>query len=154
MSVFNVFSRKDFLDYRYQFEGTREAGRTFKNYWVSGNPNAVFEKFIIGLIESGNVVTYRENDDNHVVYIKVVSRVKKLYYKPGGSEKKINIKAEEDKPNGHQVTMAVPSIAVDPDESGTATYLSNAITKLSDANIGASEKRAFLLGLLLLKRCR
>jgi hypothetical protein len=153
MSVFKVFHGGG-ITYDHEFEGTKVAGRAFHDYWTAatGAPQ-LFEDFIIGLIEDhGCTVTYK--DEGTVVAVRVTGSAKHLYYAEGKNYRQINCRAERDNPNVNAVSMAVPSVAADPDTGDTAAYLGDAVAKLSDPSIGLAEKRAFLLGLLLLKRCR
>lgn len=153
MSVFKVFHGGT-ANYDQQFEGTKIAAREFHNYWTSsGGGQKIFQNFIIGLIEDHNcIVTYK--DDSKIVFVKTTGGAKHLFYTQGGQDRQIHPKAEKDNPNNDVVSMAVPSLAVEPEEPNTAAYLNAAIGKISDPNIADSDKRAFLLGLLLLKRCR
>jgi hypothetical protein len=155
MSTFKVFYGGT-SNYDQEFEGTKRAGALFNNYWTQNGPGQkIFEDFIIGLVGSGLIVTYKDdlNPDNRV-FVKNTGGANHVFYKSGGQDKQINVKAEKDNPNNDVVTMAVPSVAADPDTGDTKDYLNNALTKLTDQQIHPDEKREFLFGLLLLKRCR
>jgi len=157
MSVFKVYF-PDASTYDNEFEGTRKAGEHFHDYYIGGYAGGVegkiFANFIAGLIENEHcVVTYK--DDANLVQVSTPSpHVKQLFYMAGGVQRQIHVKGIKDNPANDIVSMAIPSLAADPDAQPTSTYLSQAICKLSDPGIGDSAKRAFLLGLLLLKRCR
>ena len=89
-----------------------------------------------------------------MVSVKTTGGNKHLYYSQGGHDKQINVQGCKDNPNNDVVSMAIPSEAADPNSGNTGVYLGDAVSKFKDASIGDQAKREFLLGLLLLKRCR
>ena len=111
----------------------------------------MFEDFISGLITTSHcTVTYKTDDVVVQTQDTGGGHYQLYYYDQGGHRHPINVNAVQDNPNNDQISMCVPAQNVQPN----APYLAESIAKFMDPNIADAKKQAFLLGLLLLKRCR
>lgn len=153
MSVFNVFLSSSDKSFDSQFRATGTAAGSFNKYRTDGNPKKTIDDFITGLINAEHLcVTYKDSSQE------VVPSGGKLYYYPGGDTTmpKVEIKTDalQDKSIQDKVHMVVPSDPVDI----TSNYLVEAIRDgfLDSQGVGYTkdQKTAFLMGMLLLKRCR
>jgi len=148
MSVFKVRIGND------EFAGTAKAGEEFHNYWADGEAKArdVFANFIYGLIYQHQCTVTYQLDTQEVYGTEDASHKKKLYYKVNGTgdEHEIDVRGEQDRPEKNKVDMIVPAYPVDP----TAQYLQDALDALAQHSADPMQQKAYLLGLILLKRCR
>jgi hypothetical protein len=162
MSVFRVYSGA--VDPLQEHRGTAIVGERFEQVYkhtLQSSPNAkpkdFFENLIADAIGQGCRVTYNPtaNPDGaeFPVGIRTEKGNRKFFYTipgPPPQEEDLKLVAEQDNPNDKKVSMAVPSRPVRFDDA----YLSRAVGVFMDPNIGTDAKQKFLLGLLLLKRCR
>jgi hypothetical protein len=156
MSVFNVFKGGGFNPDT-QFAGTATAGKIFANVFTNTvKKKNVFRNLIVRLIRQENcIVTYNDvlPDDGNNYEVKVdddAKGKKRLYYeKVQGQKIIIDIEAVQDDPGDDEVKMVVPARPV----QHTDPYLTAAIQKIKNT-ADNTENQAFLLGMLLLKRCR
>jgi hypothetical protein len=119
--------------------------------WQPGKPTKVFEQLIYDLIRShGCTVTYENQRGEFTVGADKHRGRVVLYYTDQGNEFPIEVKGDQDDPTDDKVVMAVPARRVRHND----TYLANAVAKLEDTSISQATRQAFLLGMLLLKRCR
>jgi hypothetical protein len=150
MSVFNIFLNSADKSFDSQFKATGTAAGYFNTYRNEGHPKESFQNFILGLINKGLFVTYRDNSQEVVPDL----GLGKLYYYPGGDTKipriEIKLDALQDKASQDKIHMIVPS---DPIDLGS-TYLKEAVLKGFMGAYTEDQKMAFLMGMLLLKRCR
>jgi hypothetical protein len=157
MSIFRVFKNPNDFTYQNQVYGLEIAAQNFNTYFVDQQPDLTFEGFIYGLINDLHcTVTYMQDDADHVVTtVPTVSPLTpgtdpKFFYVKNGVKTKINPQGVQDNQNDSKVKMCIPFKKVDP----TAQYLADALAVLENTTIPAIERKAFLLGMLLLKRCR
>ncbi len=157
MSVFRIF--KDGNDYDAEFKGTAIAGEVFGDLWKKTKPNGkpaikpgqIYEELIFTLIkDKGCVVEYNKDGQNFPVKAVKAGGKKILYYEMNGEELPIDLKVVQDDDDDDIIYMVVPFKR---NVDFTAGYLSDAVGKL-DGNDPLNEKKKFLFGMLLLKRCR
>jgi hypothetical protein len=149
MSVFNVFLSSTDTSFDSQFKATGNAAALYNNYRSEDHPKQTFEAFVIGLVSSGSFfVTYKDNSQQ------VITDGAKLYYYPGGntgvSRKEIKLDGIQDKASQDKVNMIVPSAPIDV----ASSYLQEAIQSGFMGGYTIDQKMSFLMGMLLLKRCR
>lgn len=179
MTVFNIYAGADDRDA--ELRGTMLAGELFGKIWKEettdedGNTvfkikaGDVYEELIYRLINNHacRVVYNRRNKDYKVYAVKAGGK-KVVYYKKDnkddGEEIALQLKVVQDNPNDNVINMAVPWRR---DAKYDDPYLGNAVNRLSrpesqaelackpgEPILSADDKKKFLFGLLLLKRCR
>lgn len=152
MSVFHVYDGT-VGDPDALYLGMGKAARRFAAVFNAGDAKKIFETLIYDVIYvDGCTVTYEdENGDEWVVNAtKSGMNIKISYQDSSGNEVTLNLKAEQDDPNNKNVTMAVPSREV----LVTDPYLTEAVVMLASKPDYDNQREAFLLGMLLLRRCR
>lgn len=157
MSVFRIF--KGGNDYDAEFKGTAIAGEVFGELWGKKKPDGkfaikpgqIYEELIFELIKNrGCDVEYNKDGQNYPVKAAKAGGKKVLFYERGGEEFPIDLKVVQDDDDDDIIYMVVPYKR---NVDYTAGYLSDAVGKL-DGNDALNEKKKFLFGMLLLKRCR
>jgi hypothetical protein len=158
MSIFRVFRLPNDYTLDNQVNGLEIAASNFNTYFVPGDPDKTFEDFIYALINNHHcTITYMQDDADHTVTTvpttpwPLPSGTKpKFFFIKGGVKTKINPQGVQDDEYDSRVKMCIPFHGVDP----TAQYLTDALGVLENTKIPAPKRKAFLLGMLLLKRCR
>jgi hypothetical protein len=155
MSVFRVF--KNGNDSEAELRGTAIAGNEFANSFARYPQKNLFAGFVRDLIVlHGCVVKYSPDGVNDFDILTdgttnpTTGDFKFHYFDAAGVKKRMKLKSNVDNPNDNTVTMAVPSRAV----QSTDPYLSDAVAQFERNDVTEPNKAAFLLGLLLFKRCR
>jgi hypothetical protein len=162
MPVFRIY--KDTKDAVGEFKGTVLAGRQFSKSFPKYDSESLFAGFIYDLINTDNCfVTYaidgNDQFDVHGKFDEADDKFK-FWYVPDqmnpNNKVKLKLISNQDDPTDRRVTMAIPARAVTEAEA----YLDNAVANIehvpggADDPIKEADKPAYLLGLLLLKRCR
>ena len=160
MSVFRVYEGA--ADPRQEFRGTAIVGERFATVFnttaSNAQPKDFFENLLADAIGQRCRVTYNPTANPDAPEFPVGFRVggggnKDFFYTEPGPppvERKLKLVAEQDKPGDKKVSMAVPSRAVQFSDA----YLARAVGVFMDGSISTDDKQKFLLGMLLLKRCR
>ncbi|CAN5507903.1 hypothetical protein BH10PSE7_BH10PSE7_00480 [soil metagenome] len=165
MSSFKVYKgdAASIGDLEAEFQGTQILAQRFHDlYPVAGfaddaERRRFFRKLLYDIIVDPDnahddcVVTYWDHQEVIVkAYMSGGSRVFEYEY-PAGNKKQLQLIAMQDDPSTRKVHMIIPTGNVDLNSA----YLQNAITNFTSAyHTDALAKQKFLLGLLLLKKCR
>ena len=152
MSVFRVF--KNGNDSEAELRGTAIAGKEFANSFATHPQAKLFAGFVRDLIVLHGCTVRYSPDGSNDFEIKTTTTaagvIKFHYFDTAGVKKQMKLKSNVDDPNDNVVTMAVPSRPV----QSTDAYLSDAVSQFERTDVTEPNKAAFLLGLLLFKRCR
>ena len=162
MSVFRVYSGA--VGPLEEFWGAALVGDQFatvfndtKRTSPNAKPKEFFDNLIAKVIDLNCRVTYNPTTNPAGAEFPVGYRLtggnKEVFYTVPGrppQEHKLKLVAEQDDPTDKKVSMAVPSRPVRFNDD----YLTRAVGMFMNPALSTDDKQKFLLGLLLLKRCR
>jgi hypothetical protein len=160
MSVFRVF-KEDSAGVLNQFLGTKIAGERFAYAQRQHRASEVFEAFIFDLIKRQRCTIYYCPDENvgdeFVLQADRFKGKRVIFYTDNdGNDVPLKLRSEKDDPSDNKVNMILPYKEVTPD----IPYLGEMVDFIMNPPatiappVTPRDKQAFLLGLLLLKRCR
>jgi hypothetical protein len=150
MTVFRVFQGG--MDYAAEARGTAILGRDFSEAWKDYTTSALFAGLLFRVkTVHGCTVTYSpDNLNDYEIHMEDDDGPKFHYFNASGRKVRMKLKSEQDDPTDKKVNMCIPSRSVDE----TEPYLAEAVDYFKSRGPSDEEKQAFLLGLLLMKRCR
>ena len=139
------------------FEGMQLAAERFHALYPanSGKPKEFFENLIYDLVigstsQTPVSVTYAETGVEYPVKAVKKNNKVKLSFEVNGQDRTLDVDALKDDDSGNRkVNMVIPADNVDFNDQ----YLQEAVEDISTRGT-AEQKRKFLLGMILLTRCR
>lgn len=158
MSSFKVYHGTTGSALEKEYRGTAIVADAFNAKLPSGGfdddeeRRVFFEEMIFDLISNrGCTVTYWDGGEYTVSALRKESGKVVVSYVDGqGVRKRLKVIAMQDDIGSRTVHMVIPADRIDPDSS---PYVDEAISQFRNHDMDAQMRR-FLLGMLLLKKCR